>query len=141
MGKKKNGGASPEEKGSENSKAPIHRDAVAKALGALGESAKVPALTDWVNENLGLGMNTRQVGLHRYHILPKKAKAMKRGRPPGSKNKVQPEAASNGMSAKAPKPAAGKMAMVAVEDMRVVKELVGRYGSEQVRQMLDVLAP
>ena len=139
MGRKKNGGAAAEAKGSDKSQAPIHRDAVAKALSALGHGADVPALTDWVNENLGLGMNTRQVGLHRYHILPKEQKAKKRGRPPGRKNKAKPEADSNGSPAKAPKAAPAK-SMVAVEDMRVVKELVGRYGSAGVLEMLEVVA-
>jgi hypothetical protein len=74
------------------------------------------------------------VGLHRYHLLPKKPRARKKG---GRKAKRQAAAANNGPAAK---PAASRTAtMIAVEDLRVVKALVKRYGYDRVREVLDVL--
>lgn len=130
MGKKKNGESSVTEKAAATA---ARRDAVQKAIEALGQKASLDDLRIWVKENTGLDVDNRQVGLFRYHMSPKKAKG---GKKRGRKPKAQAASTANGPAAKAksePKPGA----MIAVHDLHVVKELVGRYGPAQIHELID----
>jgi hypothetical protein len=131
MGKKKNGEAAAEQG---NTKA-AQKEAVRRAVEALGGSADIEALSSWIKENTSTPVENKLIGLYKYHMGPKKAKAggKKRGRP-----RKHPEAAvTNGPSAKASPPS---KKMVAVEDMRVVKGLLSRYGAGPIREVVELLA-
>jgi hypothetical protein len=129
MGKKKNSEAAATEKEAATA---ARREAVQHAIGALGEKASLSDLAAWVKENTGLDVDNRQVGLFRYHMSPKKAKARKkRGR-----KKAHAAQTSNGPAPTAKSESKVK-GMVAVHDLRVVKELVGRYGPAQIRELID----
>ncbi len=130
MGKKKNGEAAAEG----NTKA-AQKEAVRQAVEALGASADIDALANWIKENTSTPVENKLIGLYKYHMGPKKPKAggKKRGRP-----RKHPEAAvTNGPSAKAAPPS---KKMVAVEDMRVVKGLLSRYGAGPIREVVELLA-
>jgi hypothetical protein len=95
-------------------------ECVRQAMGTLGNDATPKQLQAHLNDKFGLKMDTKMLSTYKGSIL--KA-ARKRG---GGRRPMGGAAAINGG--------------VRVEDIRAVKALVDRIGSDSVRQLAEVLA-
>lgn len=126
MGKKKS-----EETLDRDAQKAADREAVGKAIAALGQDADIKDMHEWIQTNCGFDIENKLIGIHRYHILPKPDAAKKVAK---GKGKRQPVADDNG---EAPKATSSKPDMIALTDIALIKQLVERYGHAPVRQLID----
>jgi hypothetical protein len=117
MAKKKNGEATEAE-----AKSNANREAVSKAMEALGNKAEAADMADYIKKNFNLEIENKVIGIHRHHILK------------GRKKK----AAAAGGPRKVGRPAAG--GDVSLNEIRLVKELVSRHGAKRVLEMIELLS-
>jgi hypothetical protein len=112
--------------------APIKKqEAVRRALAALGRDAKPLQLQAWIRENLHIEMTADHVSTAKGIILRQQAKAKKAAKP---KPAPQPAAAPK------PQPPSGKQAALPLDDILMVKQLVGRYGAGPLHTLIDAFA-
>lgn len=124
MARKKNGEGA-EAEGQSNPK----REAVAKAMEALGKKADPSAMASYIKDHFNLDIENKVIGIHRHHILRarrKQARASatgtgpkRRGRPPGSSS------------------SSGELSL---NDVRLVKDLVSRHGAKRVHELIELLS-
>jgi len=99
-------------------------EAMRRALAELGNNAKPLQMKDYIKSHLGVEMSPD-------HISNYKSKLLKEGRTkkkPGPKPKAAVAVARSTVAA------------FSVDDVRAVKELADRIGSEKVRQLAEVLS-
>jgi hypothetical protein len=100
-------------------------DAVRQALKDLGKDAKPTQLKGHIREKFGIEMSTD-------HISTSKGIILRKGKKPRAKKlAVQKETA---------KPPAGRNG-ISLQDIRSVKDLVKKVGADQLRGLIDLLAP
>jgi hypothetical protein len=114
-----------------------------KTLAELGNDAQPKAIQEHLKKKFNVDMDTKLISTYKSGILRDAGK--KRG-------SVRQPAASAPATAPAPAPAptatrakasprAGTMnGGISVEDIRAVKELLGRIGAEAVKELADVLS-
>ena len=119
-------------------------DAVRQAMAKLGKNAKPLELQSYIKKEFGIEMTADHVSTSKGDILrKKKAKGKAKG--------ASKAAAATGAQPAAAKPVAAKPATattgngktgssIGLEDIAVVKGLVGRVGPEQLRSLVDLLA-
>jgi hypothetical protein len=106
-------------------------DAVRSALKELGNDAMPGKIQDFVKEKFGLEMSTGHVSNYKSHLLKKKGKR-------GRKKKVV-DAAPTAMAAAPVKAAAPVRVSVSLTDIAAVKELVGRVGEDNLKNLIGLL--
>jgi hypothetical protein len=118
MAKKKNS-----ESGEAEGQSNPNREAVAQAMEALGNKAEASDMAAYIKDKFNLEIENKVIGIHRHHILKGRRKKMK--------------AAAKTAPKKPGRPAGG--GDVSLDDVRVVKDLVGRHGAKRVRDLIDLL--
>src|SRR5262249_679161 len=107
---------------------------VRRALAGLGKGAKPLQIRAFVKERFGTELDTNLISYYKKRLAGKRKK--RQGKKAGAQPKQQPAAAPAGQT-KAP--AAGRSG-INLDDLRLVKDLVGRVGAEQLRGLIDLLA-
>ncbi len=108
--------------------------AVKKALKELGKDAMPVKIQEYVMERFGLEMTTSHVSNYKSMLLKKK-KRMKATAVESEKPLPHPRRL---FLMKAPSPPAAGPAL-SVEDIKAVKDLVGRMGEEHLKSLIKVL--
>jgi hypothetical protein len=106
-------------------------DCVRQALAELGNDAQPKDIQGFLKRKFGLDMNTKFISTYKGSILRGAAKKGGVVRRPSARVSSPPKAvlkvgAVNGG--------------ISVEDIRAVKELVGRIGADSVRELAELLA-
>jgi len=101
-------------------------DCVRQALANLGHDATTKELQDFLKKTFNLDMDAKMLSSYKGSILKKAAgpSALIRQPAPTPPTPLKAVATNGGIS---------------VEDIRAVKELVGRIGADNVRELVDVL--
>jgi hypothetical protein len=112
------------------------QEAVRQALAALGRTAKPLQLQAWIREHLGIEMTTDHVSTAKGIILRKKGKAKSRGKKVAAQAMHVPPLPS----VSSPKEPTRKEAGIPLDDILLVKQLVGRFGAGQLHTLIDAFA-
>ena len=108
-----------------NGKGLSKMEAVRQALAEMGHDAKPLQMQGYIKSNLGVEMSADHISTYKSSIL-REGKAKKK---PATKPQGAPAAART-----------TTQGGISVEDVRAVKELADRIGSDKVRQLVEVLA-
>ena len=100
-------------------------EAVRRALDEMGNDAKPLQMKDYIKTQMGVEMSAD-------HISNYKSKLLKEG---GTKKKPGPKPKTAPAAARTTTPGG-----ISVEDVRAVKELADRIGSDKLRQLAEVLS-
>lgn len=104
-------------------------DCVRQALGELGDDARTKDIQGFLKRRFNLDMNTKMISTYKGSILKEAARKSGIIRKP---------------AATSPAPATPKVAQangaIGMDDIRAVKELVGRIGVDGVRELAEVLS-
>jgi hypothetical protein len=127
-------------------------EAVRRALAELGQDATRTEIQSFVKERLGIEMNADVVSTYKAHIARKAAKttpvsaAAAQNKPapmPRAKSSPAPVAKKPAPPAKKkPAPATGRngtAGAIGLDDIRAVKDLVGRVGPDSLKTLIEVL--
>jgi hypothetical protein len=106
-------------------------DCVRQALAELGNDAQPKDIQGFLKRKFGLDMNTKFISTYKGTIL---RGAAKKG------GVVRRTAATAPAPAKAALKVGAVNGAISVEDIRAVKELVGRIGAESVKELAGVLS-
>jgi len=112
------------------------KGAVRRALRALGKGATPSAMRPWISQQFGIEMSADHISTAKGEILRGKGKK----RTAGKGNEAKAASAvgkAAAPSSSGPGPAAGT---VSLDDVRLVKDLMGRVGAEPLRSLIDLLA-
>jgi hypothetical protein len=107
-----------------NGKVLSKTDAVRRALAEMGNDAMPLQMKDYIRRQMGVDMSTD-------HISNYKSKLLRAGnakKKPGPKPKTAPAAVRTTTPGG-----------ISIDDVRAVKELADRIGSDKVRQLVEVL--
>jgi len=113
------------------------KDAVRKALDALGRDAKPAELKPFIKDNYGIDMTPEHITTAKGEILRGK------GKPAAKKKAVAPRQPA--ARPQEPQPAGASRARngdggISLQDLQTVMELVGRVGPDTLRSLIDLLA-
>jgi hypothetical protein len=114
-----------------------------KTLAELGNDAQPKAIQEHLKKKFNVDMDTKLISTYKSSILKGGAKKTGVTRQP-----VASAPATAPVPAPAPTPTRAKVTpkvgatngRISVEDIRVVKELLGRIGTEAVKELADVLS-
>src|SRR5262249_14422945 len=113
------------------------KEAVRRALKALGKDATPSAMRPWIRQQFGVEMSNDHISTAKGEILRGrygKARTKAAGKARAAARPPAPPAAP---SPSRPGPAAGT---VRLDDLRLVKGLVARLGPGQLRGLIDLLS-
>jgi hypothetical protein len=99
-------------------------DAVRRALAEMGDDAKPLQMQGYIKSKLGIDMSADHISTYKSTLLRERAK-----KKPGPKTQAAPTVAQT-----------TAQGGISVDDVRAVKELADRIGSEKVRQLVEVLS-
>jgi hypothetical protein len=111
------------------------KEAVRRALAALGKKAKPTAIQGWIKDTLHIDMTTAHISTTKGDLLRKAKK------PPAKKPVASPQ--PRGQAAPAPprvKAANGKGSTVEMADILKLKDLVRRVGAAHLRTLIDLMS-
>jgi hypothetical protein len=111
-------------------------EAVRQALAELGNDAPMPAIQAYVKDHFGIEMPKNHYYACKTRILQMAAKKQAAAKKAQPRALVQPAAAS---SSSAPTKKATASRPILMEDILLVKELVGRVGSDKLKSVIDLL--
>ena len=114
---------------------PSNLEMVRQAQTELGKGAMPLQIRAFVKERFGTEMNTNLISYYKKRLAGK-GKKKRPGKRAGGQPRQQPAGEPVGQT-KAP--AAGRSG-ISLDDLRLVKDLVGRVGAEQLRGLIDLLA-
>ena len=100
-------------------------DAVRRALAELGNDAKPLQMKDFIKSHLRMEKNADHISTYKSSLL----RAGRAKKKPGPKPNAAPAPART-----------TAQGAISVDDVRAVKELADRIGSDKVRQLVDVLS-
>ena len=120
-------------------------EGVRRAMADLGSDAKPLRIQSYVQEKFGIEMNTDTISTYKAGIARAAAKAKAATQTPASAAISKPAApAPTAAAAPAPpsvaSPTNGQAASIPLQDILLVKELVGRVGADNLRKLIDVLS-
>jgi hypothetical protein len=120
------------------------QEAVRRALKELGNDAKPAQMRGWIRDTLGIEMTADHISTSKGAILRKQAGKGKSSAKRAAAKKVGPKKkAAPGPEAQ-PRPAPangqGKEVGIPLVDILYVKQLVGRFGPQQLHTLIDAFA-
>jgi hypothetical protein len=105
------------------------KEAVRRALQAMGKDAKPAQMQPYIKDNFGIEMSTEHISNAKSEVLregkAKKKPAAKPQEPQPAKAAAKVSRVGNGVS---------------LQDLQTVKDLVGRVGPETLRSLIELLA-
>jgi hypothetical protein len=110
------------------------KEAVRRALKALGKGATPSALRPWIKQQFGIEMSADHISTAKGEILRKR---YGKGKKKKTADKAKAPAHRPEKSAAPPSSVPGT---VSLDDVRLVKDLVARVGPEQLRGLIDLFA-
>jgi hypothetical protein len=113
------------------------KEAVRRALKALGKGATPSALRPWIKQQFGIEMSNDHISTAKGEILRGKGGKGKTKAAGQARTAARQPARPAAPLSSGPGPAAGT---VSLDDVRLVKALVARVGPGQLRGLLDLLA-
>jgi hypothetical protein len=120
------------------------QEAVRRSLAHFGNDAKPAQMKPWIKAELGIEMSTDHISTAKGDILRKSGV---RGKRPAKRAKAAPKALAPKAATQpapsaqqGPKSAAAKAAGIPLNDILYVKDLVGRFGPEQLHTLIDAFA-
>ncbi len=113
------------------------KDAVRKALEAMGQDAKPAALKPFIKDHFGIEMTPEHITTAKGEILRGKAGKDKMA---AAKKPVAPKQPA--ARPQEPQAAGASQARngITLQDLQTVKDLVGRVGPDTLRSLIDLLA-
>ncbi len=119
------------------------QEAVRRALSHFGNDAKPAEMKPWIKGQFGLEMSTDHISTAKGDILRKAGATAPKKAAKAPAKKAAPKTAAQKTAAPpahaARKPAAFQAA-VPLHDILYVKDLVGRFGPEQLHTLIDAFA-
>jgi hypothetical protein len=112
------------------------KEAVRRALAALGKDAKPIAIQGWVKDNLAIDMTTDHISTTKGELL-RKARKKPAARKPAASPQPPGQAAP---ALPAVKVANAKRSAVEMADILTLKDLVRRVGAAHLRTLIDVIS-
>jgi hypothetical protein len=112
------------------------QEAVRRALTALGKKALASDIQKHIKDTFGLDMTID-------HIYTAKSSALGKGKKKGKKRRGKQAASAEPAAAPSVKPAPVARAAaggISLEDVKVVKGLLGRVGADNLKGLVDLLA-
>jgi hypothetical protein len=110
-------------------------EGVRRVLAKLGPDTKPLQIKDYLKRHYGIEMNISHISNYKSELLGKtKAKVAAAAKKAGAAPAVKPAPVARPQAAKA------GPSGVSLEDIRTVKELVGRVGADSLRSLIDMLS-